>query len=103
MGSPQRSSFASPFYPADRTRSGRHDEIFCSAKCDFPDFARTEPLDCRSDVRRRAVLPKQTSKRTPVPPNLDRQTLTSRVFGVPSYREIMPALPPGGASKPTQT
>jgi hypothetical protein len=59
-------------------------------------FAAPEPLLCRSDVRRRCILPKKKSKRTPVPPVVDSQTLTSGVFGVPSYLKIMP-MPPRAA------
>jgi hypothetical protein len=64
-------------------------------------FAAPEPLDCRSDVRRSRFLLKKKSKPTPIPPDVDSQTLTSRGFGVPSYLKIMPMLPTGGASKPT--
>jgi len=44
------------------------------------------PPDCRSNVRRTVFLPKQISLARSNLPIVDSQTLTSGVFGVPSYR-----------------
>jgi peptide/nickel transport system substrate-binding protein len=44
------------------------------------------PPDCQSNVRRSVFLPKQKSLASSILPIVDSQTLTSGVFGVPSYR-----------------
>jgi peptide/nickel transport system substrate-binding protein len=49
-------------------------------------FAAPRPPDCQSDVRRGVFLPKQKSLAPSILPIVDSQTLTSGVFGVPSYR-----------------
>jgi peptide/nickel transport system substrate-binding protein len=43
------------------------------------------PPDCQSNVRRSVFLPKQKSLASSILPIVDSQTLTSGVFGVPSY------------------
>ena len=64
-------------------------------------FAAPSPPDCRSDVRRSVVLPKQKSLARFHPPIVDSQTLTSGAFDVPSYRRTR-TLPPGGARQQHQ-
>jgi peptide/nickel transport system substrate-binding protein len=49
-------------------------------------FAAPGPPDCQSDVRRRVILPKQKSLVRSILPIVDRGTLTSGAFGVPSYQ-----------------
>jgi peptide/nickel transport system substrate-binding protein len=49
-------------------------------------FDAPRPPDCQSNVRRSVFLPKQKSLASSILPIVDSQTLTSGVFGVPSYR-----------------
>jgi hypothetical protein len=44
------------------------------------------PPDCQSDVRRSVILPKQKSPAPSILRIVDRRTLTSGAFGVPSYQ-----------------
>jgi peptide/nickel transport system substrate-binding protein len=49
-------------------------------------FDAPRPPDCQSNVRRSVFLPKQKSQTLSILRIVDSQTLTSGVFGVPSYR-----------------
>jgi len=49
-------------------------------------FAAPRPPDCQSDVRRSVFLPKQKSPAPSILPIVDRETLTSGAFDVPSCR-----------------
>jgi peptide/nickel transport system substrate-binding protein len=49
-------------------------------------FAAPRPPDCQSDVRRSVFLPKQKSLARSILRIVDRRTLTSGAFGVPSYQ-----------------
>jgi peptide/nickel transport system substrate-binding protein len=48
-------------------------------------FDAPAPSDCQSNVRRSVFLPNHKSLASSILPIVDSQTLTSGVFGVPSY------------------